>query len=333
MSREPNERNAASNVNKKTKDLSLDEVAKITQSGTVRMGVSKVTITYPKCLIAITTFQKSDALRVLLNSLLGHGYLDNNSVVVCDDNAGKGYEVTRGNNPYHPIWFTDDSEEVQMPSAPEVVEEFKAKHPEVDITCIFGKKRGGVSINKNRGIKYFLDHHEFVDILMMDDDIVFHAPGYLDLCRSSRHSHLLAYLGSPDEERGKKLASGETGNPFFSVFPAQGEDEFVYYCTGAQEMCRYATRDAIERVGYFDIFKHHYGFESAVFSSRINMAYGKFLDWFPVLKNSPDYFVSQSIANNYEIKDVYANRDQWMKRKEMVFRGIDLKVKNPGDIE
>jgi len=224
-------------------------------------------------------------------------------------------------------------EEIEFDSAPEVVEEFKAKHPEVDITCIFGKKRGGVSINKNRGIKYFLDHPEFVDILMMDDDIVFHASGYLDLCRSSRHHHLLAYLGSPDEERGKKLASGETGNPFFSVFPAQGEDEFVYYCTGAQEMCRYATRDAIERVGYFDIFKHHYGFESAIYSSRINMAYGKFLDWFPVLKNSPDYFVSQSIANNYEIKDVYANRDQWMKRKEMVFRGIDLKIKSPGDID
>ena len=293
-----------------------------------------------KCLLAITTFQKSDALSVLLNSLHEQGYLNNNSVAVCDDNAGKSYKVTKKGNPNHPIWSKiGDShiwagmEEIEFDSAPEVVEEFKAKHPEVDITCIFGKKRGGVSINKNRGIKHFLDHPEFVDILMMDDDIVFQAPGYLDLCRRSRHPHLLSYLGSPDEERGKKLASGETGNPFFSVFPAQGEDEFVYYCTGAQEMCRYATREAIERVGYFDRFKHHYGFESAIYSSRINMAYGKFLDWFPVLKNSPDYFVSQSIANNYEIKDVYANRDQWMKRKEMVFRGIDLKVNNPGDID
>lgn len=285
-----------------------------------------------KCLLAITTFQKSDALRVLLNSLLEHGYLDNNSVVVCDDNAGKGYKVTREHNPHHPIWFTDSSEEVQMPSAPEVVEKFKAKHPEVDITCIFGKKRGGVSINKNRGIKYFLDHPEFVDILMMDDDIVFHASGYLELCRASRHPHLLAYLGSPDEERGKRLASGETGNPFFSVFPAQGEDEFVYYCTGAQEMLRYVKRPLMEKVGFLNVLKHHYGFESALLSSRMNMIEGKFLDWFPILKNAPDYFVSQSIANNYEIKDVYANRSEWLKIKELTFRGIDLFVKNPGDI-
>ena len=285
------------------------------------------------CLIAITTYQKSDALEVLLNSLQEHGYCSDNSIVVCDDNMGQPYKVTKKGNPNHPIWGTVDVEEITMPSAPQVVDKFKMDHPEVDIACIFGKKRGGVSINKNRGIKYFLDNPNFADMLMMDDDIVFHAPGYVDLCRASKHKHLLAYLGSPDEERGRKLASGETGNPFFSVFPAQGEDEFVYYCTGAQEMCRYVTRDAIERVGYFDIFKHHYGFESAIYSSRINMSYGKFLDWVPVLKNSPDYFVSQSIANNYEIKDVYAHRDQWMKRKEMVFRGRDLKVKNPVDIQ
>ena len=220
-----------------------------------------------------------------------------------------------------------------MQSVPEFVKEFKESFPDIDLQCNFGKGRGGVSINKNRGIKFFLDNPQYEDILMLDDDITFNGSGLIEHCRASGHKHLCGYLGSPTDKPGWPLHSGETGNSFFTVFPAKGEDEYVYYCGGAQGMMMYIIRDLLEKVKYLNVMKHKYGYEHAIWSNRLNMADGKYLDWFPVLKESPRFFVTQNIANNYAIHDVYANSKEWEKLKELTFRGVDLCIANPGKLD
>jgi len=285
-------------------------------------------------LIHITTFQKTDALRELVVSLYVHGYHVGNTILISDDNGGNPYTVSRTGNPSHPVWKnTDESiQEVEMQSVPEFVEEFK-ETLNIDLRCNFGKGRGGVSINKNRGIKYFLEHPEYDDILMLDDDITFVGPDLIEHCRASGHKHLCGYLGSPDDKPGWPLHSGQTGNSFFTVFPARGEDEYVYYCTGAQGMMMYVTRDLLQKVKYFPLYKHPYGLEHAAWSNRLNMADGKYLDWFPVLKESPRYFITQQIPNNYEVKDPFANHKEWDKQKQEIFRGIGICNNIPGKLD
>lgn len=135
-----------------------------------------------KVLIAISTYQKIDALEVLLDSLHQHGYFESNKVVVCDDNQGKSYTLTKKDNPNHPCWGMDPKQRTEFTksSVPDFTAKFNKAY-EVDIEVIFGSERGGVAKNKNRGIKYFLEHKEYDELLMLDDDIVFTAPESLKL--------------------------------------------------------------------------------------------------------------------------------------------------------
>lgn len=258
-------------------------------------------------LIAISTFKKVDALSVLLQSLLDRGYFKGNQILVTDDNAGMGYQANGTN----------------FSSAQETVEAFNLEFG-TNVICISGKRRGGVAVNKNRAIKFFLENKDkFDDLLLLDDDIVFTAPGLLDLIRSSNEPHMTGFLGSPDDPTGNKIAFGETATPFFKTFPPQGETETHYYCFGSQGVLLYYTKDCISSVGYFDRMPDHYGFEHSLHSNRVNAFRGLFYDWFPVLKNCGQYFQSQSIANNYQA-DYSKNQKYWLKRKEEIARGIDL---------
>lgn len=269
-----------------------------------------------KTLITISTYQKSDALKVLLTSLFEHGYNKDNKIIVCDDNMGKSYEITKEKNPNHPLFKDSSESNITMPSVPEVIKEFEG------VECVFGKKRGGISNNKNRGIKYFLDHSEYRYLLMLDDDIIFTAPGFIDLCIESKHHHLTGYLGDPANDT---ILFGEDRSPFFKSFPPQGGDPYIWYCLGSQGMMLWATRETVEEVGYMDRMKDHYGFEHSLWSNRIMvLKYKKFLDWFPVLKGCHTYFQSQSIPNNYTA-DYSQNQKYWDKRKQEIFQGIDLR--------
>ena len=271
-----------------------------------------------KTLIACSTFMKSDALEVLLTSLREHGYFEGNKVIVTCDNGGKPYTITRKDNPNHPLFADNDLDSIEMPSAGQVAEKFEG------VEVIHGKGRGGVAVNKNRAIKYFLDHKEYDYLLMLDDDIVFHAPGFIDLCIKSGHKHLTGYLGDPGDT---SILFGELRSPFFETFPPQGEDDYVWYCKGSQGMMLWTDRPTIEAVGYFDPMAKggFYGFEHSIWSNRINrLVVTKFQDWFPVLIGCHLYFHSQSVPNNY-IADYSQNEKYWNKRKEEIFAGVDLK--------
>lgn len=258
-------------------------------------------------LIGISTFRKVNALSVLLKSLLDHGYFEGNQILVTDDDEGNGYEV----------------DGYEYLSAEETVDNFNLDYG-TNVVCITGKRRGGVAVNKNRAIKFFTDNQDkFDDLLLLDDDIVFTAPGLLDLIRSSNEPHMTGFLGSPDDPTGNLIAFGETATPFFKTFPPQGETESHYYCLGSQGVLLYYTKECILKVGYFDRMPDHYGFEHSLHSNRVNALRGRFYDWFPVLKNCGSYFQSQSIANNYQA-DYSKNQKYWLKRKEEIAKGIDL---------
>lgn len=280
-----------------------------------------------RVLITISTYQKSNALLVLLDTLIAHGYDKGNRILVTDDNAGEGYTVTKKDNPNHPLLGELDS--LVMDSAPAAVAKFKELHPEVEIECVFGKKRGGVAINKNRGIKYFLENKEFTHLLMLDDDIQFIKPGLIDLMLESKMQHLTGYLGSPSDPFGTAIKFGSVQNPFFQTFPPQGENEYAYFCGGCQGVLLWCDRDTVEKVGYMDLGPDYYGFDHSLWSNRINMLHGKYMDWFPVLKGCGQFFITQEVPNNY-VADWNKNQKYWEKRKPEIFKGLFLSSKRSG---
>ncbi len=289
-----------------------------------------------KTLIAITTYMKSDGLVKLLTSLANHSYHLGNKILVCDDNAGKDYLITRKDNPDHPHWRMEISGEVlgidytivdpaEMPSAEKAVKTWLGViRTPVDIEVTSGKARGGVAINKNRGIKYFLEHPEYSELLMLDDDIVMTGPGLLEACRATGEPHMTGLLGGSEAE-----VFGADACPFFQSFPPKGETPTHWYVEGSMGMMLYATRSCVEKVGYMDVGPGHYGFDHSLWSNRINALHGKYIDWFPVLKGCENFFVSQSIPNNYNA-DYSQNNKYWIKRKPEIFKGIDLHKSRSG---
>lgn len=281
-----------------------------------------------KTLLCISTYQKTDALATLVRSSVKHGYDTGNRILVCDDNANQDYKLTKKDNPNHPHWssysFPPLSEEEQadldkgiitMPSPSKLI---KQNFSDLDIEVVFGDKRGGVAINKNRGIKYFLEHPEFDELLMLDDDIEMVGPGLLEAIRATKLPHVTGLLGESEA-----AVFGADACPFFQSFPPQGETPTHWYCLGSMGVMLYATRECVERVGYMDQMPDFYGAEHSLWSARINMLHGKFLDWFPILKGCENFFTTQSIPNNY-IADYSKNMKYYNKRKEEIFRGIDL---------
>ena len=293
-----------------------------------------------KTLIAITTYMKSDGLVKLLTSLVKHNYHLSNKILVCDDNAGKDYLITKKDNPDHPHWRVEISGEVlgidytivdpaEMPSAEKAVKTWLGViRAPVDIEVISGKARGGVAINKNRGIKYFLEHPEFDELLMLDDDIVMTGPGLLEACRATGEPHMTGMLG---QNSAQAASFGADACPFFDSFPKMGETPTHIYAGGSMGCMLYFTRECIQRVGYMETLSKDgkYGFEHSIFSNRINALYGKYIDWFPILKGCDRFFVSQEIPNNYTA-DYSQNQRGWAKRKPEIFKGVNLTIKNPG---
>jgi len=281
-----------------------------------------------KCLISISTYQKDVALSVLLESLVAHGYCAGNKLVIADDNQGLPYDLDRKTNPDHPLFKDNDLQEIKRPSAVMVVEGFKQAHPDVDISCVFGKSRGGVAINKNRGIYAFMQDESLDELLLLDDDIVMTGPGLLEACRATGEPHMTGMLG---QNSAQAASFGADACPFFDSFPKMGETPTHIYAGGSMGCMLYFTRECIQRVGYMENLSKDgmYGFEHSIFSNRINALYGKYIDWFPILKGCDRFFVSQEIPNNYTA-DYSQNQKGWAKRKPEIFKGINLTIKNPG---
>lgn len=273
------------------------------------------------CLIAISTFQKTNALEVLLTSMLKHGY-GAYTIVINDDNAGLPYTVK------NPIW--DNSDSVDMPSTIEIYNKFKPQFPDLNLT--YGKTiRRGVSINKNRGISFFLKETNCDYLLLLDDDQEFIAPNYIEAlieaCRLNNLNHITSmWTDKPGE--GKLQLSGNTWE---NDFPVEAQGYNVTFHSGCHGSGNFYSRPCIKKIGYYDLLPGKYSFEHSLHSARAM----RFVDkrtplWYPQFMLTYQYLVGQSIPNNYfdTAKDISLNEPIYKERLKEIFDGLSSKVVN-----
>lgn len=300
--------------------------------------------------IAISTFQKVDALEGILKSLLDNDY-GRFTTVICDDFAGKPYQITRSGNGGHPCWNLPENEakaSVDMPSAIEIFNKYKKEFRR--LVLVYGKDRGGISINKNRGIWYFLEKTKDDYLLLLDDDILFHAPGmvedWIEVLKANTSETQPCYSlnslcgtwqdydpGFFDKLRGRPMI--ESRKAWDADFPieALGENGLEWR-KGSQGCANLFTRKAVEAVGYYDLLGSFYGYEHAIYSSRVNLKVDRRSPvLYGVFDYSAKYFCGNSISNNYnDATTEAAKADPVYQRRlnQEIAMGINLKVKSPG---
>jgi glycosyltransferase involved in cell wall biosynthesis len=267
-----------------------------------------------KVAISVSTYLKNDALKGWLESTKELG-----NFLSC-------------------INVSDDAEG----NAEEVVKEFE-KNSEIPITYCTGKN-GGISVNKNRGIKWFLQSNEAKDcdyLILSDDDIVFTYSSYdntylldqiIKAHENSGMPQITGYLGGNFMQVLEDGIVKLDGDPFFKQFPPVAEDEMLYYCKGSQGIFLSFTRQAIEYAEYFDVLSYRYGYEHALYSNRINRIFGYTPEVCPILKNCHRYFHCQNIPNNYGVdpEGLAKNAKDYQKRLQEVYTGYSLKKISPG---
>lgn len=266
-------------------------------------------------LIAISSYKKWDACSVLLDSLIKHNYTEGNEIVLCDDN---------NNNPdKHGTCGSD------------VFKKYKKLIP--NLVLAYGKN-GGVSICKNRGIKYFLEKSKADRLVLSDDDLEVLKPGLLEHLEEisqkegERHIHLKWNDADPDLKNNRISASllGLKNRGWDKDFPTKGYTDDLTFHAGCQGIFLWFTREIIEKIGYFPAMPSKYGAEHAVYSAQAQMAQGKSPELFAQLRHSYKWILGQNIANDYEVdmEKVRLNlayHDQLIhkiKNREYLFNGL-----------
>lgn len=265
--------------------------------------------------LAVTTYKKLPALRGWLESVPNFGRVG--IICICDDNNGEAQAV---------------AEEYQS--------RYEAGTYPFPIAYATGENVG-ISRNKNRGIKFFLESPEAMDckyLVMSDDDISFVESEFGErrigdlLVKASENSglkHITGYLGGNFGKINDDGTATLGSDPFFEQFVPAGEDEYLYHCGGTQGILLFFHRELVELEGYFAMFKGRYGYEHCHYSMRANRLEGRTPELYPVLKNCPNYFHCQGIPNDY-IANPAENAADFQKYRIDVYNGIGLSVRESG---
>jgi glycosyltransferase involved in cell wall biosynthesis len=239
-----------------------------------------------KYLIHITTFIKNEALDEILKSLVRFGYHGDSAIIITDDSGNR--------------------------TAEKIYDKYKGTI--LNLAYATGKKRLGIALNKNRGLKYFHDHPEYEYICMMDDDIEFLKSGLLQrmeqVCREEKIEHVTGYLGDYEDPLSK---SG-----FFTTFPIQAASDNVVWCNGSQGLCLFFTRNIVSQAKWFPKMPYTYGYEHGVFEAHCNRLEGRFPTLHPLFLEAPKYFQTQQIGNNYDVDRELIESKNAVEYKELV---------------
>ncbi len=220
-----------------------------------------------------------------------------------------------------------------------VVEAFE-KTASVPVAYSTGENKG-VAKNKNRGIKWFLESPEASKckyLLLSDDDIIFHTSEIgtkhigdllIKACENAQIQHVTGFLGGSFGKVNDDGTVSGMSDPFFTQFPAIGEDEYVIHCAGSQGVVLFYYRELLDKVGYFGEFPGKYGYEHSEHSARCARMEGKAPGLFSVLKHSNRYFHCQNIPNDYVAKP-NENSKAYERKLIDTMNGVNLKVRNPG---
>lgn len=302
-------------------------------------------------LISVSTMWKSDALDVILESLWRHGYFETSAIHVADDGFGLPYQVKRSENPNHPLILASDKDVIDMPSALGIVNKHRALGRDVKLS--YGKERGGISINKNRGIYYFLNKTDCKYLLLLDDDQELVAPGLCEELKevldqntsndpiTGRYSCSHVSLTWSDSSGGTfedRFAGGtwaDAQKTWFSQFPVEALGWRLEWRRGAMGVGQFASRPAVEAVLYYDrLGDSKYGYEHVLWSSRLYSLVDKRS---PVLYGVYDaselYLRGQAIPNNYggTVEEAQkADPIYQFRLNNEIAQGLKRKVKDPG---
>jgi GT2 family glycosyltransferase len=254
--------------------------------------------------LGITTYKKPKALRGILDSIPEFGNVE--VIHISDDNN----------------FETED-----------LVREYQQKYNEDLYPFPFAYSSGpnlGIAKAKNRNIKFFIEETECDFLVLSDDDFIYKKSNFdntklldkfLEAHKETGFPHLMGYFASHKDPL--------SGNPHFNTFPVYAEDNHVIHSQGCQGICLFFTRESVKTVGYFDTMPGRYGYEHALYSSRINKLSGREPKDYIFLKNMHRYIECQGIPNQYEAKP-QENAKTYEKRMQEIYNGVGLIVRNSG---
>lgn len=250
-------------------------------------------------LIGITTYLKNDSLDVLINSLIEHGYTDNARIVIADD----------------------DSEAVAI---------YNKYRKDIKITYI-GGNRAGICGNKSRIIHYFLKNTKYENLLLLDDDLVFHKSGFIEQCLVGCEDINLPFISGywTDHTGSEDYSVSQTsGNSWVSDFPCKGSTKFVSLHQGKHGCTLFFKREAIEKAGFYNKMGF-YGYEHSLYFSRLLKLYGWSPELFPILKYCDHWYKGQNVPNRYtiDIQEVHnTNGQEHIRLLKDVYEGKGLTI-------
>lgn len=276
----------------------------------------------PTIALSVSTYKKPEALKGWLESVLAN-FGPVKAVNISDDNDGECEEIAH----QYSSLFEEKGIKLAYSTGP----------------------NKGVAVNKNRGIKFFIEDPTAQDcnyLVLSDDDIAFTrnkltpmqhtirgvfnfgeetlSEQLISVHKASKSHHITGYLGNYRDPL--------SGNPFFEQFPPVMETEYLYFCQGSQGILLSFTKEAILQTGFLDVFPTRYGYEHVLYTARINRIFGMEPSLFPILKNCHRYFGCQNIANNYQVvpAELDKNAKFYRKRLDEVYTGVNLVINNSG---
>lgn len=265
-----------------------------------------------KTCISITTYKKNKALIGSLESMVNIG-TSIDSIVVSDDDDG---------------------------GAEEVVQDFYKKYENGDYPFKLAYCSGpnkGIAVNKNRGIRYFLENNDSDFLVAVDDDIKFTKNALrlqkpdmqefgeitivdqvIKAHQFSKQKHITGFL--------EDYTDPGTQMPWLTVKPLIGEDPYCIYYGMSQGIFLFFTREMVELAGYMPVMPYRYGFEHILYSAACLRIQGFHIETFPILKNCRRYFGCQGIPNNYDVENagLQKNNVVYFNRMHEIARGINL---------
>lgn len=157
------------------------------------------------------------------------------------------------------IYIVDDGSEVQDHL------EWARTLEDKRIRIVQKPQNSGIAKTKNTSIRLCLENPEVTYFFLSDDDMVFKTPHWYKIYTNATHYTGIDHFcfAVPDESGKDKIPRNIQG---YDVI----QTPFVNGCLLA------ATRDIVDKIGYFKILPHKYGHEHGNYSSR---AY-KFTDGF-----------------------------------------------------
>lgn len=297
--------------------------------------------------MSVTTFQKTPALDRFIETYIEQGYDKACILHIADDWGGKPYEIKYSENPHNPVWevgveklkvisseFVKETAEaglvMQMKSALDIYNKYKDK---IDVAISFGQGRGGVAVNKNRGIDFFQKHTTAKYLFQLDDDQYFAKSGLcehlIDISARNNMDHLTGVWA----EAAIDVKPGLSGRTWYEDFPVKGlsKDGLISWHGGCHGNLNFYTRKCIDRIGYYARFSGKYGFEHSEHTARAMRAVAKrSVMWYPQV-NTKKWVQCQSISNNYfdTAEDIAKNNPEYYAKLEEIAQGLNLRATDP----